>query len=163
PDGSTVTAEDNGRIRRWSTTGEEIASTQVGESLSLARFNEDGTLLVIGSVSRPTSSTGMPAQEISIVELAPDGTTRVVAKWPGYPVAASIDRQGRRAIIAEAGGRVSLREIATGRDLQLSGHSGWVYGSTFSPDGATLATVGADGTVRFWSSDGKEQSLADLG
>lgn len=152
-DGSTLTVEHDGRVRRWNAAGEEVASTQLADSLTLARFSADGTRLVIADA----------AQHLSVVEFGPDSTPRVVDKWSGYPVQVSLDREGRRAIVAEAGGRVSLREIGAGRDLPLQGHRGWVYGSAFSADGATLATVGADGTVRFWSSDGKEQSLADPG
>jgi WD40 repeat protein len=34
--------------------------------------------------------------------------------------------------------------------VTLKGHTGWVGGVAFAPDGDTLATASADGTVRFW-------------
>ncbi len=47
---------------------------------------------------------------------------------------------------------VSVREAATGQELQkLVGHTGWVMGVVFSPDGETLATTSLDGSVRIWS------------
>jgi WD40 repeat protein len=34
--------------------------------------------------------------------------------------------------------------------LTLPGHTGWVFGIAFSPDGTRLATCGEDGTGRVW-------------
>ena len=40
--------------------------------------------------------------------------------------------------------------------VTLKGHSGWVGGVAYSPDGKSLATASADGTVKFWDAAGKE-------
>jgi WD40 repeat protein len=40
--------------------------------------------------------------------------------------------------------------IATG-----AGHADWVYTVTSSPDGTRIASAGADGAVKIWSSAGK--------
>jgi WD40 repeat protein len=41
--------------------------------------------------------------------------------------------------------------------LTLKGHTGWVSGVAFAPDGKTIATASADGTVKFWdAASGKE-------
>src|SRR5436853_17415 len=38
--------------------------------------------------------------------------------------------------------------------LTLKGHKGWVGGLAFGPDGKTLATASADGTVKLWDPAG---------
>ena len=43
----------------------------------------------------------------------------------------------------------------------LAGHTDWVYGVVLTPDGATLASSGADGTVKLWNT-GENRLLATL-
>jgi len=49
-------------------------------------------------------------------------------------------------------------EAGSGKELlTLVGHSNFVYGVAFSPDGKHLATASADGTAKVWDAEsGKE-------
>jgi WD40 repeat protein len=54
--------------------------------------------------------------------------------------------------LGEEGGRPIPRPVVT-----LPGHRAGVYGLSFSPDGARLATSGIDGSVRVFDLDGRER------
>ena len=67
------------------------------------------------------------------------------------------------AVLATAGGNVEdftihLWDVASGESIgQLDGHTGIVWGVTFSPDGQMLASVSSDKTAKIW--DWRNRSL----
>ena len=74
--------------------------------------------------------------------------------------------RGDQVAVGEISGSpqgIVLIDPATG-DIHsvLAGHNAGVNALAFSPDGKTLATAGADRTIKFWNvKDGKERATLD--
>lgn len=65
---------------------------------------------------------------------------------------AVLSRGGKQlAISVEAENVARLYDCASGAERELAGHSDFVSGLAFSPDGQTLATGSMDGTIRLWN------------
>jgi dipeptidyl aminopeptidase/acylaminoacyl peptidase len=90
-------------------------------------------------------------------------------KVPSPVQALALRPDGARVAVA-AGNTVHLWRIAAdgkpvpGDELTCRGHKGVVKAIHFSPDGRALASVGVDGTLRYWDSEnGASRGTLDLG
>jgi WD40 repeat protein len=157
PDGRTVAASDGAQVKRWdAATGQEQATSRTTVR-ALAFAPEGGTLAgtdwtlvyLLGPEAgkEPTllsrlygvSSTGGqgPGQGHTTLAYSPDGKLLAAAGLTGP--------------WQEDPGAVLVLDAATGTvRAKIKGNKGAIAALAFAPDGRTLATGGADRTVKLW-------------
>ncbi|MEG4963455.1 MULTISPECIES: WD40 domain-containing protein [unclassified Microcoleus] len=160
PDGQTIaSASTDKTIKLWKTDGTLLRTIEQFAPVNWLSFSRDGQIIAVasddGSVKLWSSdgrllanlwhSDNRQPSKIYTVSFSPDGETiasagedKTVKIWS---IAALKHPATQNSTQANKG------ELLT----TLRGHSKWVFGVSFSPDGQTLASGSADGTVKLWS------------
>jgi WD40 repeat protein len=150
PDGRLLASGSwDSTAKVWVLTTHRVIATLTDRITGLRHptFSPDGKLLAVGS---GTSLQPKLAGEVVLWEVR---ARRVIATWTGYPhgiVCQAFSPDGRALATGGNAGTLKLRDLASGREISLSGHEGVVRSVQFSPDGRTLASAGEDKTVRLW-------------
>jgi WD40 repeat protein len=153
-----VTASDDATMKFWdAATGNLLRdySDFTGEVTS-AEFSPDGTRFVfIGDESHVWQI------DFNTVDGATTITSHEVLTIPEGACVFSPDGTQLAGLgTSTTGNAVKLWDAATGKELlTLNGHTGWVMGVAFSPDGKRLASTSLDGTVRIWSLTPGQEAL----
>jgi WD40 repeat protein len=158
PDGTRLAAGggyyspkvDEGWLTVWdAATGKRLWTTDPESEATVmsVTFSHDGRSLLAGYGRYGSLDTGHAR-----LWDAASGTARgeKFAAVKGGVNSVSFHRDGRRVALAGFG-RVEIWDVVTGKmQLDLAGHTKWVFCAAFSPDGTRLATGGFDQTVKLW-------------
>ena len=162
-DGSLLAATDGARgveIFRLA-AGRPIAVAQGrGSSASALAFQPGGRLLAVadddglvrladGTTGATLRTLGGGGEAVGCLAFSRDGSLLATGGGPGVSVVQLLHGKG----IPRPTGSYAVRlwDVAEG-DLRfaLRGHTGSIYAVAVRPDGAQVASAGADGTVRLW-------------
>lgn len=124
-----------------------VAGDRIGPSVDGIRIWDANTGLEVLRLETPDSLA--ISMDVTNIRFSPDGSH----------IAATVESN-----LVNGQAEAYLWDAATGAHLQtFSGHTNWLYGLAFSPDGLRLATAGHDATVRVWDIETGEELLLLMG
>jgi eukaryotic-like serine/threonine-protein kinase len=109
-------------------------------------FRPDGRSLAVGF----GIYSGEGVYSVKLYEVATGHETETFPGPKGGVNDLAFHRDGRRLAVAGSEIVEVWDVVARTKVHELRGHSNWVYGVAFSPDGKWLATGGWDGTIKLW-------------
>src|SRR5262249_24618646 len=108
-------------------------------------------------------ASGGEDRTVRLHDLGRGGARTFQATSPVNEVAFSPDGRTLAAVGDAPESAVRVWDVETGRASTWEGHTGHVHGLAFSPSAPTLATCGADGTVRLWGLSGADPRARVIG
>jgi WD40 repeat protein/DNA-binding SARP family transcriptional activator len=136
---------DDGTVRIWDTASFRLHASRPGpDGYTAGKFAADDDTVVITSF------------EGGLVRLWPISakSAEVVVRPPGRHVySAEFDESGDRVVYVDDTGRLIVRDLASGREVRLSGGPKTIYGAEFTPDGKRVVAIPDQGDVLVWRID----------
>lgn len=160
PDGETIASASRDKtVKLWKTDGTLLRTIEQIAPVNWLSFSRDGKIVAVASddgtvklwgsdgklIANLWHSENKKPSKVYTVSFSPDAETIATAgedKTVKIWNIAALTHPGTQKKSTQAKGEL----LAT-----LRGHSKWVFGVSFSPDGQTLASGSADGTVKLWS------------
>jgi WD40 repeat protein len=144
-DTQIATALDDGTIRLWNLSGQQVAEFKGHQrSVNSISFSPNGKML---------ASTGYD-KTIRLWDLS----GKQVLKFEGGRYSVSFSADGRLITAADEDGIIRLRNLSTQQVIKLEGNSGSIRirSISFSPTNNLIAAGGYDGTINLWNFVGQE-------
>lgn len=145
----------------------QVASASLDGTVRLWNINEPSAPGVIVDLGSPVNdltyhndlSILSAVRDDGVLSMIDPQTGVLIASYPlGFdPVTHIVANNGGLLVTANVNGEISFWDVNSLSAsnpvpplLTSSGHLGKIYDMAFSPDFATLATLGEDNTIRFW-------------
>ncbi|HWF87327.1 MAG TPA: hypothetical protein VN659_00785 [Pyrinomonadaceae bacterium] len=159
PDGDNlVSVSDDNTVRVWKVATGEAVKVLQGHTAAVSEitFSPDNRHFATEAADEKAmiwsldSDKGIPLSGLTGTKAAlafsPDGTLLATEGGPGTSLGALPD--GKYP--------ATVWDVATGKmKFSLGGHSDYIAGVSFSPDGNAIVTCSGDSTARLWTADGQ--------
>ena len=113
------------------------------------RFSPDGRHLA--TAREPTDRVDVMIHGVALWDWQ---RAQVMRTFEARAEAVAFDPGGMRLAIGHFAGTVEIRDVESGEHVaSLAGHTGPVWGLTFSADGSRIASASRDATVKVWDAE----------
>jgi len=162
PDGKLLlTSSEDGTLIIWDVGTGELLRELPDFTVYKVSFSPEGTRVAVATFNGLQVWRYVPGEPLNLEEnqailIIPDGGLGIFS--PDGKQLAAI------SLSTASGNAVKLWDADSGQELlTLVGHTGWLAGLAFSPDGKRLTSTSLDGTVRVWSLEPGRETVAVRG